>query len=97
MTCTLSRRPRGAGQTGAQRSEPVPAGLPGQRPGPEVATRLFLNHKTIKVRLGHIYHKLGVHSRQPSKAHHLRAQHSNDRPSRSKGNHEYLHAIDAPE
>ena len=55
--------PSGAGQTGAQQPEPVPAGLPGQRPGPKAATRLFLNHKTIKVRLGHIYDKLGVHSR----------------------------------
>jgi DNA-binding CsgD family transcriptional regulator len=29
----------------------------------EVAARLFLSHKTIEVHLGHIYHKLGVHSR----------------------------------
>jgi len=29
----------------------------------EVAARLFLSHKTIEVHLGHIYDKLGVHSR----------------------------------
>jgi DNA-binding NarL/FixJ family response regulator len=29
----------------------------------EVATRLFLSPKTIEVHLGHIYDKLGVHSR----------------------------------
>jgi DNA-binding NarL/FixJ family response regulator len=28
-----------------------------------VAARLFLSHKTIEVHLGHIYDKLGVHSR----------------------------------
>ena len=29
----------------------------------EVAARLFLSHKTVEVHLGHIYDKLGVHSR----------------------------------
>jgi DNA-binding NarL/FixJ family response regulator len=29
----------------------------------EVAARLFLSPKTIEVHLGHIYDKLGVHSR----------------------------------
>jgi DNA-binding CsgD family transcriptional regulator len=62
------------GVSAARRREPMPVRLTPQElrvallvaeglSNQEIAVKLFVSHKTIEVHLGHIYDKLGVHSR----------------------------------
>jgi DNA-binding NarL/FixJ family response regulator len=66
LTCASANAPRGADRADARLTPQelrvalhVAEGLSNQ----EVATRLFVSPKTIEVHLGHIYDKLGVHTR----------------------------------